>query len=168
MRGIGEGFKEYRNLREQGYSKEEAVLKSRDRIPLMILSTKADDYLGKTSKIDDVLYGKYQKNNGKSRPLQNANGDYIIEVKKTELYGEPNSITQFVGDKGGIDRNYYGDDGHQIKQISNNGHGHPKEETIGKHGEHAHDYEFNENGELEHQPARELTYWERKENEDIL
>ena len=93
-----------------------------------------------------MLFGKYQKNKGKSKPLQNANGDYIIEVEKTELYGEPNSITQFVGDKGGIDRNYYGDDGHQIKQISNNGHGHPKEEAIGKHGEHAHDYYLNEKG----------------------
>ena len=58
MQILGEGFDTYRNLREQGYSKEEAVLKSRDRIPLMILSTKADDYVGKSSKIDDVLYSK--------------------------------------------------------------------------------------------------------------
>ena len=115
-----------------------------------------------------MLYGKHQKNTGKLKVLQNANGDYIMEVKESELYGEPNSITQVVQSKGGIDRNYYGNDGRQIKQISNYGHGHPIEESMGKHGEHAHDYEFNKQGDLEHQPARELTYWERKENKDIL
>ena len=129
---------------------------------------KPDDYLGKNSKIDDVLYGKYQKNNSKYKQLQNANGDYIIEVRKSELSNEPNSITQVVNNKGGINRNYYGDDGRQIKQISNNGHGHPIEEAMGKHGEHAHDYYLNEKGELERQPARELTDLERKENEDFL
>ena len=115
-----------------------------------------------------MFYGKYQKNKSKYKPLQNANGDYIIEVRKSELSNEPNSITQVVNDKGGISRNYYGDDGRQIKQISNNGHGHPIEEAMGKHGEHAHDYCLNEQGELERQPARELTYLERKENEDFL
>ena len=60
---LDEGFNEYRNLREQGYSKEEAVLKSRDRIPMMILSTKTDDYVGKSSKIDmlDVASGIVDK-----------------------------------------------------------------------------------------------------------
>ena len=139
-----------------------------EKAPLYILSAKADDYLGKAGKIDEKLYGKYNKNKGKTKPLQNANGDYIIEEKVSELYGEPNSITQVIQSKGGIDRNYYGDDGHQIKQISNYGHGHPKEEAIGKHGEHAHDYVFDEEGELIRQEARELTYFERKENEDFL
>ena len=55
---LGEGFEEYRRLREQGYSKEEATRKSASKIPLAILSNKADDYIGKNSGFDEVLYGK--------------------------------------------------------------------------------------------------------------
>ena len=46
---MGEGFEEYRRLRKQGYSKEEATRKSVFKIPLAILSNKADDYIGKNS-----------------------------------------------------------------------------------------------------------------------
>lgn len=106
---------------------------------------------------------------GKYTPrLTNAVGQPIIVVKKTTLTGEPNSITQRVAKGGGIDRNYYGDDGKQIKQISNNDHGHKVESKFGKHGEHAHDYFIDENGNPKHGPARELTDDERKENSDIL
>ena len=55
---IGEGFDTYRNLREQGYSKEEAAKKSLGKTSFAILSTKADDYIGKNNKVDDVLFGK--------------------------------------------------------------------------------------------------------------
>jgi len=99
--------------------------------------------------------------------LKNAAGHDIIEVKKTLVTGEPNSITQIVHAKGGIDRNYYGLDGTQTKQISNNNHGSPKAHPYGNHGEHAHDYVW-ENGALAGRPARELTEDERKENADIL
>ena len=106
---------------------------------------------------------------GKYTPrLTNAVGHPIIEVKKTTITGEPNSITQRVARGGGIDRNYYGDEGKQIKQISNNDHGHKVESKFGKHGEHAHDYFIDENGNPKHGPARELTDDERKENSDIL
>ncbi len=54
--GIGEGFDTYRNFREQGYSKEEAARISLGKTSLAILSTKADDYIGKNNKVDDVLY----------------------------------------------------------------------------------------------------------------
>ncbi|MBQ2301716.1 MAG: hypothetical protein II254_00545 [Oscillospiraceae bacterium] len=57
--GIGEGFDTYRNLREQGYSKEEAARKSLGKTTLAILSTKADDYIGKNNKVDDVLGARY-------------------------------------------------------------------------------------------------------------
>ena len=50
---LGEGFEEYRRLHEQGYSKEEATRKSVSKIPLAILSNKADDYIGKNSKVDE-------------------------------------------------------------------------------------------------------------------
>jgi hypothetical protein len=89
-------------------------------------------------------------------------------VNEVSLTGTPNSITQKTNGRGGIDRNYYGPDGKQTKQISNNGHGHKKEEAMGNHGEHAHDYTLNEKGIPVHGESRELTAKERLENEDIL
>lgn len=100
--------------------------------------------------------------------LTNAVGKPIIEVKKTSITGEPNSITQKVNAKGGVDRNYYDENGNQVKQVSNNSHGHKAEGKLGEHGEHAHDYHFDENGINQHDKARELTEEERKENSDIL
>ena len=100
--------------------------------------------------------------------LKNAVGHEIIKVAKTDITGEPGSITQRTGKKGGIDRNYYGDDGRQYKQITNNDHGQPKKHPYGKHGEHVHDYIYDKTGKLIDRPARELTDLERKENEDIL
>ena len=99
---------------------------------------------------------------------KNAVGQSVIIVKKTKIKANPNSITQVVNKKGGIDRNYYDNDGNQIKQISNNAHGHKAESNLGKHGEHAHDYICDENGKLQHGEARELTDNERTENSDIL
>lgn len=99
--------------------------------------------------------------------LKNAAGQDIIEVKKTTLTGNPNSITQLTGKKGGIERNYYDENGRQYKQISNNNHGNAKMHPYGKNGEHAHDYKY-EDGKLIGRPTRKLTENERKENEDIL
>lgn len=92
----------------------------------------------------------------------------IVEKSEVKLQGEPNTITQTQNKKGGIDRNYYGEDGQQTKQISNNDHGHKAESKLGKHGEHAHDYVRDKDGKLRHGKARELTDEERKENDDIL
>lgn len=91
----------------------------------------------------------------------------IIKVNKTKTTGIPNSITQVTNKKGGIDRNYYGDDGKQIKQISNNNHGNPRSHQFGKHGEHAHDYIWLGN-EIVQRLTRELSEDERKENDDII
>lgn len=103
----------------------------------------------------------------KPKTLQNAAGHDIIPVKKTLLKAEPNSITQFINKNGGVDRNYYGADGWQTKQISNNDHGHKAESVFGNHGEHAHDYIYDKDGNV-HRIPRELTDAERKENQDIL
>lgn len=92
----------------------------------------------------------------------------IIKADRTTLTAEPNSVTEVVNKKGGIDRNYYDSTGKQKKQISNNDHGNPKQHPYGNHGEHAHDYIYDENGKLSGRPIRELTEQERKENEDIL
>ena len=100
--------------------------------------------------------------------LTDSAGHTILKVTKVNIEAAPNSITQRTNAKGGVDRNYYGPDGKQYKQISNNGHGHKREEKMGLHGEHAHDYALDEKGIPRHLPARELTEQERKENADIL
>lgn len=92
----------------------------------------------------------------------------IIKVDKTTLTAEPNSITQVTNKSGGIDRNYYGSDGKQTKQISNHNHGNPKNHPFGDNGEHAHDYVNDKQGIPRHGKARALTDTERKENADIL
>lgn len=99
--------------------------------------------------------------------LKNAAGKDIIEVKRVTLTGNPNSITQLTGKKGGIERNYYDENGRQYKQISNNDHGNAKRHPYGNRGEHAHDYVYKDD-KLIDRPARELTENERKENLDIL
>lgn len=97
-----------------------------------------------------------------------AGGCKVTVVKSSSIHGEPNSVTQTVNSKGGVNRNYYGENGDQTLQISNNDHGHKSESGFGKHGEHAHTYYYDENGKLTHGKARELTDEERKENDDIL
>lgn len=96
-----------------------------------------------------------------------ASKDGIINVEKTSLFADPNSITQEVLKNGGVNRNYYDNEGKQIKQISNHNHGNATRHPFGKNGEHAHDYVW-EKGKLVGRPVRELSESERKENRDIL
>lgn len=91
----------------------------------------------------------------------------VIVVNHIELRGIPNSITQIVGEKGGIDRNFYGADGKQFLQICNNDHGKPKQHPFGVNGEHSHDYIWDKDV-FKERPAREMSADERKENGDIL
>ena len=100
--------------------------------------------------------------------IKNAGGQYVKKVKSSTLQEKPNSITQVESSKGGITRNYYGADGKQTKQISNNDHGHKAEMGFGKNGEHVHDYYWDSAGTLTRGKARDLTLGERKENGDIL
>ena len=65
--------------------------------------------------------------------LTNAAGQPIIKTERSSVTGPANGITQRQNAKGGIDRNYYGPDGKQTKQISNNDHGHKKESAFGLH-----------------------------------
>ena len=105
---------------------------------------------------------------GMMNTTTNAIGQPVIITDKNTLKGPPNGITQTTNSKGGIDRNYYDDNGDQTKQITNHDHGHKVESKMGKHGEHAHDYAFNDEGKNVHGKSRELTAEERKENSDIL
>ncbi len=100
--------------------------------------------------------------------LKNTAGKRIISIKRTQLTAKPNSITQRAGPHGGIDRNFYGPDGRQTLQISNYGHGHKREEAMGEHGEHAHDYTWDADGNWTRSEARELHDDERRDNGDFL
>ena len=110
-----------------------------------------------------VASGQVSKNT-----LKNAIGNTIIKVNRTSLKGKPDSITQKENKRGGIDRNYYNSEGRQIKQISNNDHGNSGKHPYGTKGEHAHDYLYDEKGNLIERTTRELDEDERKENADIL
>lgn len=99
---------------------------------------------------------------------RNAAGQTVKIVNHVKLNGEePNSITQRVNKKGGIDRNYYDENGRQFKQISNNGHDEVRYEKYCKGGAHVHVYNYDDSGELS-RTDRQLTEEERKENADIL
>ena len=98
----------------------------------------------------------------------NSAGKQVKTVKHINLQAEPNSITQKINSNGGIDRNYYDESGRQFKQVSNNDHNQPKKHPFGENGEHAHDYVYDDKGNLIDRPMRELNDDERKENEDIL
>lgn len=100
--------------------------------------------------------------------IHTASGLPIKTVPKNEITGEPNSVTQHVTKKGGIDRNFYGEDGKQTLQISNHNHGKPKAHPFGKNGEHAHDYKYDDLGNLIDRPIREISDKERKDNGDML
>lgn len=102
-----------------------------------------------------------------------AKNDKIKVVEHVELQAEPNSITQRKARGGGIDRNFYGSDGWQVKQISNYDHGNRKEHPWGKQGEHAHDYTYEENQEAGKRKVirskpRALKSTEINENGDLL
>lgn len=103
------------------------------------------------------------------KTIKNSAGQTVRIVRIIKLSGEvPNAITQVVRKNGGIDRNFYDEDGRQIKQISNHDHGNKENHPYGKNGEHAHDYIYSKSGELIGRPTRKLTDQERKDNGDLL
>ena len=155
---------------KQDFTAKSALLKRQEAALKEFL--RETGLLNDSSRVQVYGFGRSQASKAvwavKNNTLTNAAGHTIIKVERVKITGTPNSITQKTNKKGGVDRNYYGPDGKQTKQISNNGHGHTKEEAMGNHGEHAHDYFQDENGIPKHGPARELTEKERKENRDIL
>lgn len=151
------------------------------------LSAAGQDYSAVQTKLDDIQkeYKHFcdetglkpqrdrmdvvARNKSVENKLQDAAGHDIIKKSKASIVGKPDTITQVVTAKGGITRNYYDSSGRQYLQISNNGHDHKKEGSIGRHGEHAHDYFWNEDGTLKKRcPARELNENERRDNADII
>lgn len=81
----------------------------------------------------------------------------------------PGAIIDHIGKNGKVEtRTFYGKDSYKEREITNHDHGYPKKHPYGKHGEHAHDYKWNEAGKLIERTTRELTEIERKENGDII
>lgn len=65
-------------------------------------------------------------------------------------------------------RSFYDGGGMKVKDIHTDDHGNPKWHKYGKNGEHAHDYEWNEDGSLKTKTVREISEEERERNGDIL
>ncbi len=143
-------------------------------------NSRIDEILKKLDAIEEAAKpkkkaGKGEKGVDKSgesgiieSEVKNASGQTVKIVEHSRLHSKPNSIEQTENKKGGVNRNYYDENGAQSKQISNNDHGNPKMHNYGKNGEHAHDYVYDDDGNLIDRPSRELNDDERKENSDIL
>ena len=81
----------------------------------------------------------------------------------------PNSVIDHVDESGKVtSRSFYDANGWKAKDIHTTNHGNPKHHKYGKHGEHAHQYQWNDDGTLREYSSRELDDTERKENSDIL
>lgn len=110
----------------------------------------------------------YPLDKNKAVGLKNAVEQPIIKTTHISREGPPNTIAERTNKNGGVDRTYYDKNGRQSKQVSNHNHGNPKQHDYGENGEHAHDYIYDEDGNLVEKTTRELSEQERKENEDIL
>lgn len=83
----------------------------------------------------------------------------------TPKQSNPNDVIDHLDENSSVDsRGFYNSNGMKNKEIHTNDHGNPKWHNCGIHGEHAHDYEWNEDGSLNNKTTRELTKEERKDN----
>ncbi len=87
----------------------------------------------------------------------------------TPKKSEPNTVVDHVDESGSVDaRGFYGGDGLKEKDIHTTDHGNPKRHPYGKHGEHAHDYTWADDGRLKEKTTRNLNDDEKGRNGDIL
>ena len=81
---------------------------------------------------------------------------------------KPNSVFQHEKNGRVANRIYYDNRGYIKKGIDFTDHGRPDKHPYGKCGEHAHDYEWTDDGKSISRTTRELTDVERKGNRDLL
>lgn len=113
---------------------------------------------------------------GQGSGLSGGGGGGIIKPDRivsghdgTPKEASPGEVIDHVWEDGDTEtRSFYGENGLKMKDITNHNHGNPKEHPYGRSGEHAHDYEWNDDGSLKTRNTREITDAERKENGDIL
>lgn len=118
----------------------------------------------------DKFFGKT------ARTVESAGKSGIIKVDKvvsghasTPKKSASGSVIDRITDDGSVNvRSFYGDDGMKMKGIHTNDHGFPKHHKFGMHGEHAHDYECDENGNLKNKTTREISNEEMERSGDIL
>ncbi len=80
----------------------------------------------------------------------------------------PNAVVETRFSEKQVDRVFYDGQGRMSVQIHSGDHGNPHQHKMGTHGEHAHDFMFDDFGKLKGRVERELTDQERVENGDIL
>lgn len=122
------------------------------------------------------IYGSRAENwKNKSTGIKGDKSGIIKPSKVVEGHismpkmAEPNDIIDHINEKGKVDvRAFHDETGLKKKDIHTDDHGNPKHHNFGIHGEHGHDFEWNEDGSLKEKTTRELTDLERKENGDIL
>lgn len=90
-------------------------------------------------------------------------------MKVHQKKAEPNTVIDHLGKSGAVNvRSFYDDNGFKVKDLHTDDHGYPKQHPFGKHGEHAHDYEWDENGRLKNKTTREINREEKERSSDIL
>ena len=125
---------------------------------------------------NDVLRRDYSREKYYGESVDKTGGSGIIKPDKvilghaaTPKKYKSNAVIDHIDYNGKVNvRSFYTDNSMKSKDIHTTNHGNPKNHNYGEHGEHVHEYEWNENGTLKNKTTRELTTEERKENGDIL
>ncbi len=118
--------------------------------------------------------GLTEESQGKA--IEKDPGSGILKADKvvsghsgTPKEADPGSVIDHIDKSGKVDvRTIYGNKRLKGKDIHTTNHRNPKQHPYGKNGEHAHDYDWDSEGNLRNKTTRELTESERKENGDIL
>lgn len=141
-----------------------------DESELQTLKDRAEFFgLDKTEDFEDFKK-KYLK------AVENTGNSGIIKANKTisghdatPKKSDPNTVIDHKDKNGVVDvRTFYGSTGMKEKDLHTTDHDNPKWHNFGTHGEHAHDYEWNEDGSLKNKTIREITEDEKERNGDIL
>lgn len=125
---------------------------------------------------NDVLRRDYSREKYYGESVDKTGGSGIIKPDKvilghaaTPKKYKSDAVIDHIDYNGKVNvRSFYTDNSMKSKDIHTTNHGNPKNHNYGEHGEHVHEYEWNENGTLKNKTTRELTTEERKENGDIL
>ena len=115
---------------------------------------------------------EYIKQNSVEYP---AGSGKIVTVKTRHGHksnprnGTPNSVIDHLDSNGMVDvRTHYDSNGEKDWELHTSDHGNPKMHPFGEHGEHVHEYSWNDDGGLKSKQERDLTTLEKEANEDIL
>lgn len=120
------------------------------------------------------IRGLTEESQGKT--IEKDTGSDILKADRvisghsgTPKAADPGSIIDHIDKSGKVDvRTIYGNQGLKEKDIHTTNHRNPKQHPYGRNGEHAHDYDWDADGNLHNKTTREITESERKENSDII